>query len=93
MVQTSPNNTNQPPQPCKPEDSAMPAKELSFISELIDYEKLMVKKYKAYGMAASDPNLKALFERAELMHHRHQDILTGCLVAGNKPAPTASGMC
>lgn len=93
MMQTAPNGANNAQNPCKPADSVLPTQELKYAEEMIGFEKLLVKKYRAYGLSASDPNLKALFERAELMHHHHQDIVTGCVAAGNKPAPAGNGMC
>lgn len=55
------------------------AKELSAIEDQLNYEQVLVKKFKAYSQAASDPQIKNSCERIANKHKRHFDSLMGHL--------------
>ncbi|CDC09363.1 MAG: spore coat protein [Clostridium sp.] len=55
------------------------AKELSALEDQLNYEQMLVKKYKAYSQAATDPQIKASCEQMANQHKQHFDTLMGHL--------------
>ena len=55
------------------------AKELSALEDQLNYEQMLVKKYKAYSQAATDPQIKASWEQMANQHKQHFDTLMGHL--------------
>ncbi len=55
------------------------AKELSAIEDQLNCEQNLIKKYKAYAMAASDPQIKSTCEQIATQHKQHFDTLMGYL--------------
>lgn len=55
------------------------AKELSALEDQLNYEQMLVKKYKAYSQAAIDPQIKASCEQMANQHKQHFDTLMGHL--------------
>lgn len=55
------------------------AKELSALEDQLNYEQMLVKKYKAYSQTATDPQIKASCEQMANQHKQHFDTLMGHL--------------
>ncbi len=55
------------------------AKELSAIEDQLNSEQNLIKKYKAYAQAASDPQIKSTCEQIANQHKQHFDTLMGYL--------------
>ena len=54
------------------------AKELSALEDQLNYEQMLVKRYKAYSQA-TDPQIKASCEQMANQHKQHFDTLMGHL--------------
>ncbi len=55
------------------------SKELSAIEDQLNCEQMLIKKYKAYAQAASDPQIKTTCEQIAAQHKQHYDTLMGHL--------------
>ncbi len=55
------------------------SKELSAIEDQLNCEQILIKKYKAYAQAASDPQIKTTCEQIANQHKQHYDTLMGHL--------------
>lgn len=55
------------------------AKELSAIEDQLNCEQMLIKKYKAYAQAATDPQIKTTCEQLANQHKQHYDTLMGHL--------------
>ena len=55
------------------------AKELSALEDQLNYEQVLIKKFKAYSRAASDPQIKNSCEQIANQHKQHFDTLMGHL--------------
>lgn len=59
--------------------AALSAKELSAIEEQLSLEQTMIKKYKMYAKACTDPQLKTKCEQIAAKHQNHFCRLIGQL--------------
>ncbi len=55
------------------------AKELSALEDQLNFEQLLVKKYKSYAVRATDPQIKSTCEQIAMQHKQHFDTLMGHL--------------
>ena len=55
--------------------ATLTAKELSSLQDQLDYEKLLVKKYKAYACQLEDPQIKSKCEQIAGRHQSHYNRL------------------
>ncbi len=55
------------------------SKELSAIEDQLNCEQMLIKKYKAYAQAVSDPQIKTTCEQIAAQHKQHYDTLMGHL--------------
>ena len=55
------------------------SKELSALEDQLNREQVLIKKYKAYAQAASDPQIKTTCEQIAAQHKQHYDTLMGHL--------------
>lgn len=55
------------------------SKELSALEDQLNCEQVLIKKYKAYAQAASDPQIKTTCEQIAAQHKQHYDTLMGHL--------------
>lgn len=55
------------------------AKELSALEDTLNYEQMLVKKYRSYAQSASDPQIKACCSKLADKHKHHFDVLMGHL--------------
>ena len=55
------------------------SKELSAIEDQLNCEQMLIKKYKAYAQAATDPQIKTTCEQIAAQHKQHYDTLMGHL--------------
>ena len=53
--------------------------ELSALEDQLNCEQVLIKKYKAYAQAASDPQIKTTCEQIAAQHKQHYDTLMGHL--------------
>ncbi len=56
------------------------SKELSFITEQLGSEQVLVKKYKSYAKQLSDPALKSKCEQIAAQHQTHYNTLLNQLM-------------
>jgi len=54
-------------------------KELTALEEALNAEQLLVKKFRAYGSQAQDPQIRASAEQMAGRHKQHFDTLMGYL--------------
>lgn len=55
------------------------AKELTALEDQLNYEQMLVKKYKGYAQTATDPAIKNCCEQIANQHKQHFDTLMGHL--------------
>lgn len=55
------------------------AKELAALEDQLNYEQMLVKKFKAYSQVATDPQIKNSCEQIANQHKQHFDTLMGHL--------------
>ncbi len=55
------------------------AKELTAIEDQLNYEQMLVKKFRSYQQSASDPEVSACCGKLADAHKRHFDTLMGYL--------------
>lgn len=55
------------------------AKELTALEDQLNYEQILIKKYKAYSLSATDPQIKNSCEKIAEKHKQHFDTLMGYL--------------
>ncbi len=55
------------------------SKELSALEDQLNYEQMLIKKFKAYSQAATDPQIKNSCEQIASQHKQHFDNLMGHL--------------
>lgn len=55
------------------------SKELSAIEDQLNYEQMLIKKYKAYSIGATDPQIKNYCDDLASKHKHHFDTLMGHL--------------
>ena len=55
------------------------AKELAALEDQLNYEQVLIKKFKDYSQAASDPQIKNSCEQIANQHKQHFDTLMGHL--------------
>lgn len=57
------------------------AKELSAIEDQLNFEQILIKKYKFYASASSDQQLKVKYEQIAAQHQGHYSLLMNQLNA------------
>lgn len=55
------------------------SKELSALEDQLNQEQMLIKKFKAYAQAATDPQIKNSCEQIANQHKQHFDTLMGHL--------------
>ena len=55
------------------------SKELSALEDQLNCEQMLVKKFKAYSLGATDPQIKSYCEQIAQQHKQHFDTLMGHL--------------